>query len=342
MAAAKKKTKTLNAEYRFRPGARIPAGIDKDVAISYIRDFTSRNMSPEEVYQEITADPAHPLYSWYDWDSENALHEYHIIQTRQMLRSVQVIILPGEPTEVHISLATSVSEKGTGRRVYTDTISAMQDPVYREQLLQEALAELRRFQQKYKALTELAGLLGVISSTIQANDRLAVARAKKKNKEGPGKHFKSRGTAQPAVRTFFGENPGVSPEMTKAIVATFEKLYAQALERFWPDEDEAHAAVKELNDSLSDRQRRVLHMNIRKSYAQRTATPPAAAQVTVTAQSRREVQRYELVRMVAPMVVQASGRLNAATKERGASPQALAKFSLAIVDSIIEELYKKS
>lgn len=185
-------------------------------------------------------------------------------------------------------------------------------------------------------------------------------------------HFKAgRGSARAAIRKFLQDHPQaarhpgllelLTEELNKAFptasragkpvtptsskkgdAATFEKLYAQALERHWPNEDEAHAAVKELNDSLSDRQRRVLHMNIRKSYAQRTATPPAAAQVTVTAQSRREVQRYELVRMIAPMVVQAAGRRNAATKEKGASPQVLAKFSVDVVDNILNELYKKS
>jgi predicted house-cleaning noncanonical NTP pyrophosphatase (MazG superfamily) len=97
-----------------------------------------------------------------------------------MMSVVEVEVTYINKPPVTVRASVSVKERETGKYVYTDTVSSMNDPYYREQVLQDALVDLRRFQNKYHALTELADLMGVISQTIRNNDQLAKARAAKR------------------------------------------------------------------------------------------------------------------------------------------------------------------
>lgn len=123
-------------------------------------------------------------------------------------------------------------------------------------------------------------------------------------------------------------------------------------QKHWPTESDAHKAVKNMKELLRPQAARVLHMAIRMRYSEVTTPVNPAPGHPLQASERvqeleehirlkMETQRYELVRMVAPMVVQAAGRRSAATKEKMYPAASLAKFSLAIVDNLLEGLYRK-
>jgi len=193
-------------------------------------------------------------------------------------------------------------------------------------------------------------------------------------------HFAGRDSARAAVRRLTRENP-CSLDQVTALMAELNRRFptpstlamAKAKQtpsdaaltirntrvligaKHWESERAAHAYVADMqrNGYLDSKFARILHMEVRRRYA---PEPTKATEVPTehplqASESMRgleehvrlkmETQRYELVRMVAPMVVQAAGRRSAATKEKMYPAASLAKFSLAIVDSIIEGLYRK-
>jgi hypothetical protein len=176
----KKTVKKPQGIHRFRRGVRIPSGVDRDAALDAIVDYSHRHIPAEKVYEEVTADPTHPLYPWYEWDTDKVLREHHLMQTRQMLRSVEFVIVKQQDEEICVNVVTNVEDKNTGERVYTNTVDAMADPAYREQILQQALMELKRFQSKYRALSELAQVMDAINQVLPKNSVKAKARRARK------------------------------------------------------------------------------------------------------------------------------------------------------------------
>ncbi len=99
---------------------------------------------------------ASPLHSRFEWDDSAAAEKWRIEQAGQLIRvSVQYLTVNGETTSVRafVSLRSDRTEDGGG---YRQTVSVLSDDAYREQLLDDALAELKAFQQKYSHLKELA------------------------------------------------------------------------------------------------------------------------------------------------------------------------------------------
>lgn len=179
MAARKKTAEKPRHIPRWRRGVRIPSGVDKDAAMTSIIDYSKRHIPAEDVLDEIAEDTTHALHNWLDWDDGHAAHQHRLSQVRSMLRSVEFVIEYEPEKEIVVNVMTSVNDKDTGKRVYTNTIDAMNDPNYREQILQQALVELKRFQSKYRSLSELAQVMDAAGKILRQNTVRARARKAK-------------------------------------------------------------------------------------------------------------------------------------------------------------------
>lgn len=111
-----------------------------------------------EIVVESARPKASPLHSRFEWDDGKAGDAYRLWQARQLIKVV-VEIIPGmnEATEVFVSL--SPDRKESGYRITTEVLS---DEQLREQLLQDALAEMNVFRIKYARLKELSGVFNAI------------------------------------------------------------------------------------------------------------------------------------------------------------------------------------
>lgn len=94
------------------------------------------------------------LHSRFEWDDTEAAQQYRLWQARTVIR-VSVVVLKSNtaPVRAYVSMLDDRAQEGGGYRLMADV---MNNPNLREKLLQEALAELQRFQAKYDALVELA------------------------------------------------------------------------------------------------------------------------------------------------------------------------------------------
>jgi hypothetical protein len=91
------------------------------------------------------------LYGALDWDDAHAAHQYRVEQVRRLIR-VHIVNEDGHRTA--ISLVFDRPQGGG----YRSTEDVMRNAQMRQSALDDALAELERFQQRYAYLTELAGV----------------------------------------------------------------------------------------------------------------------------------------------------------------------------------------
>ena len=107
-----------------------------------------------EIVVEKARPKTSPLHSRFTWNDSTAAHEYRIWQARQLIRvSVELIEGITGSVDVFVSLSPDRYKDGGGYRVMTEVLSDLE---LRQQMLVDALNELRVFQQKYSRLKELA------------------------------------------------------------------------------------------------------------------------------------------------------------------------------------------
>lgn len=118
---------------------------------------------PEKVVEAARPNSS-PLHNRFEWDDTEAAQQYRLWQARHLIR-VCVEYLPGvsTPTEVFVSLSTDRVE-GKGYRVMTEVLSREDS---REQMLEDALAELNIFRLKYRRLKELSDVFEAIDRHIK-------------------------------------------------------------------------------------------------------------------------------------------------------------------------------
>jgi hypothetical protein len=109
---------------------------------------------PQDVVREAKA-INNPLHNYFLWDNNKAAHAYRLEQARALIRvCVQYVAGTDEKTQVWVSLREDRKSEGG----YRTLVSVMSEPRLRQQLLQEAMEELLRFEQKYKNLKILANI----------------------------------------------------------------------------------------------------------------------------------------------------------------------------------------
>lgn len=125
---------------------------------------------------EFARNPETSLHEKFQWDDTEAAKQYRLWQARQVI-SVYVTVLSDDspPVKAYVSLVDDRSQPGGGYRAVADV---MKDPERRTLLLQQALGELKRFQAKYRAIKELAGVFSEIDKVVDKHDRPAPAKKK--------------------------------------------------------------------------------------------------------------------------------------------------------------------
>lgn len=98
--------------------------------------------------------PATALHQCFTWDDTEAAKQWRLQQARQIIRCYVVIEdkAPTEPVRAFVSLRTDRSTGG-GYRKLTDVLS---DEQLHNQLMKDALTDLKAAQRRYKQLTELS------------------------------------------------------------------------------------------------------------------------------------------------------------------------------------------
>lgn len=113
-------------------------------------------LQPELVVQAARL-PSSPLHSHFTWDNGDAAEKYRLIEAQKLIRTtIELLPCPDgskRPVRVFVSLRDERREEESGYRLMTEV---MDDTQMRQQLLNDALADLEAFQKRYESLQELA------------------------------------------------------------------------------------------------------------------------------------------------------------------------------------------
>lgn len=123
-------------------------------ALEAIRKANGGILRPQDVV-DWAADPKHVLHDRFDWDDTSAAAKYRLWQARQLI-SFTVCYAEGglQEQRYYVSLRTDRN----GKEGYRSVLEVMEKPTLQKQLMEDALAELEHFQQKYQKIQSLAKL----------------------------------------------------------------------------------------------------------------------------------------------------------------------------------------
>jgi hypothetical protein len=112
-------------------------------------------LKPEDVVQ-FARSPESRLHNYFTWEDSEAAGKYRVWEARRLIGSVVEYITVGDQKQlvpVFCSLTADREEQGGG---YRSLVEVLARPVYRDQLLADALAELQHFQRKFEQYRHLA------------------------------------------------------------------------------------------------------------------------------------------------------------------------------------------
>jgi hypothetical protein len=99
-----------------------------------------------------------PLHDYFEWDDAIAADKYREVQASYVIRAIEITVKGcTEPTRAYVS----VSAEGGGFS-YINVEAALSMQPTRDEVLENALAELREFEKKYSGLMELASVIEAI------------------------------------------------------------------------------------------------------------------------------------------------------------------------------------
>lgn len=118
-----------------------------------------------EVVVNAARPPSSPLHSYFTWDDSAAAEKHRLWEARQLLRvTVEYIKHGGKDRSYQVFCSLTSDREEGGYRV---TASVLSNAQLRAQLLEDAHEEMRTFQRKYHALTELAEVFKAIRMALK-------------------------------------------------------------------------------------------------------------------------------------------------------------------------------
>ena len=128
--------------------------------VGFIRNLADDDglIKPERVV-EAARPKSSPIHDQFEWNNTAAAEKYRLLQASELIRvSVEIIDCGGASDPVMVRAFTSLTtERGEGGG-YRATVQVLSNKQMREQMLDDAIAELKAFEKRYAILKELAGV----------------------------------------------------------------------------------------------------------------------------------------------------------------------------------------
>ncbi len=145
--------------YQWRDGARMAAEAQSaGEELERIRTKHNGRLEPDWVVHAAKKE-VNPLHPLFEWDDNVAAQHYRVVQARQVIRSIDVVIEQAEKPKPIRAFVSVVRDRDQS---YTSVSHAMSDPELRRQVLLAALGELEAWRKRYAELVELANVFAAI------------------------------------------------------------------------------------------------------------------------------------------------------------------------------------
>lgn len=158
----KKNAPPPGVEYAWREGAR--QSLDAQVVgeelarIAEKADADLPQLSPQVIVDEATPEDS-PIHDGFEWNNEVAANNWRCSEARSMVRSIRTVS-NGEVQAAPVWVAVTIPE--TNQRAYVETVKAWDQEAMRQQVLADAMKQLRGLAARYRNLEALSGVVAEI------------------------------------------------------------------------------------------------------------------------------------------------------------------------------------
>ena len=125
--------------------------------VGFIRNLADDDglIKPERVV-EAARPKTSPIHDQFEWDNSAAAEKYRLLQASELIRvSVEIIDCGGNRDPVMVRAFTSLTTERGVSGGYRATVQVLSNKQMREQMLEDAIAELQAFEKRYAILKEL-------------------------------------------------------------------------------------------------------------------------------------------------------------------------------------------
>lgn len=166
----------LRIEYAWRDGARLQRGARVAAQVvgerlEQLRSVASGELTPERVVGD-ARNPNSPFHPLFEWNENEAAHQYRLVQARALIRAVVVRYRASADGQTKRVVAF-VNVKQGDRQYYTASAVALSDPARRCIVLRQAWEDFQAMRRRYADLAEFASLFAALDEIEQTLPPLA-------------------------------------------------------------------------------------------------------------------------------------------------------------------------
>lgn len=114
-----------------------------------------------------------PLHRFFDWSDASAAEKHRLGQARELIASVRIRIRAEGSGEIRTVRAYIRAQQPKVGSNFVETQIVMGDDFMRRQVLQQALEDLRRFEERYQQLEEFAEVVMAARKVLKRQRRRA-------------------------------------------------------------------------------------------------------------------------------------------------------------------------
>ena len=134
---------------------------DKATELELVRSQHGGVLRPEDVV-EFATDADTALHGEFEWDDSVAAYSHRLWQARQVIRLTVTVLDSSAGKQcvpMYVSLMSDRQKDGGGYRAMVDVLTEGEQ---REELLRQALAELKAVKRRYEQLKELRSVFACV------------------------------------------------------------------------------------------------------------------------------------------------------------------------------------
>lgn len=150
----------------YKAGRRLTNEAASEIG-EYLEGKAEEGVTPSE-FVALAKPKRSPLHKYLEWDDAVAADSYREYEARNILNSIEIVVIDDHGTEVTTRAfhAISTSRERPERR-YTPQHIVWSDEKMREEVLARAWRELLTWQERYHSYSELAGVHEAIGAALR-------------------------------------------------------------------------------------------------------------------------------------------------------------------------------
>lgn len=154
----------MNDIFRYRQGSFQTKKITPQEAGKELEKIRNKNkgmLTPLNVL-DAARDKKSPLHIIFEWDDTKAAEKYRKVQASTLICSIVIKPQESEPERRYFA---SIKPMGEGKAAYLPTSIAVENPYFRNQLIQKAIDDLEAAKKKYGHLAQFEKVFKMFEKT---------------------------------------------------------------------------------------------------------------------------------------------------------------------------------